>query len=154
MMPLADVGASVADHPLPYVAVALGLIALLLFLVFGGGASTTGAVGDALFKSPLSITLLAALLFGGLQSQLPAILKDQDWDFRGLGPHTFGLYIAIGVAALVWLLLLARWSISQRPRKRKIPLVSEQTIPPMPAGTTNFPRRDTVEKETRRRYRL
>ena len=100
---------SFAEHPLPYILLAAGLIGLMLYIVFDTNSGVSQSILWALFASPISITAFAVLIGVGLDTQLPIIVVDNQITLRDYTPQQIARGTAVIVGGLVWLFLLARW---------------------------------------------
>jgi len=117
LQPTSGLSGSIADHPLAYCICAGAIVALMLFVIFDANSSTRQSITWALFASPVSITLFAAVIGIALDQELPTIIAGNGIVVGNLSPHELAQYVGIGVGACTWLFLLSRWSTKRVRRK-------------------------------------
>ena len=129
LQPTSGLSGSIADHPLAYCTCAGAIVALMLFVIFDANSTTRQSITWALFASPMSITLFAAVIGIALDQELPPIIADNGIIVGNLSPDQLAQYVGIGVGACTWLFLLSRWT-TKRMRRRGHRVRAEQPLSP------------------------
>jgi hypothetical protein len=99
--------------------VTIAFFFVVLYFVFAPDGVVTGSIFYMLFGNFIALLVLCGLFFWALYVYLPQIADRQHYELFTWSPHDTGVYAAIALSVLTFLILFTRVQKSKARRRRR-----------------------------------